>query len=219
MLNTSRRTKMAWSPVAIPVHRDLKFIIADTRCSTGLLPSMATSNLPHVCPTRAAAWIRMSARNGSTVSACKKRSQLPRAKLAPVFICLALPRGADTTRWACTEAKYSVPSELSPSTTMTSMLSLSSNAGCRRNAEMPGASFRVGTITLSQGRATLPSGDSGTDLHERSCDTQTLWASDIASSGVSSAPVNAVRIEASGTTGAPDNSASSNRRALARLWP
>ncbi len=92
----SRRTKIAWSPVAMPVRRERRFIAQATTFSSGWRPSISTSNLPQRCSFNDA-WTSSSACGGRRVSACRKSSISPVAARAAAFICSARPRGAFKT--------------------------------------------------------------------------------------------------------------------------
>ncbi len=53
--NASRVTKIAWSPVAMPVRRERRFISAPTTRSSGCRPSIVTSKRPQARPERSSA--------------------------------------------------------------------------------------------------------------------------------------------------------------------
>src|SRR5690606_19275347 len=100
-----------------------------------------------------APWQQATSPTGSTsgarrLSAWRNSNTSPRARRAPAFICLALPRSAATTNAPAAAARAGVPSSLPPSTTITST-SRESSAG-RRSPSSAGrfpASLRAGMIT------------------------------------------------------------------------
>ena len=125
----SRRTKIAWSPVAMALSRERRFIAQATTASSRCRPSMVTSNRPHSLLFKAFE-INSSARAGRRVSACRKTSASPPACRAPAFICKARPRGASMTRSQSGRARAGVPSSLPPSATITSWPRPRSGASC-----------------------------------------------------------------------------------------
>src|SRR5688572_5257805 len=142
----SRLTKIAWSPVAIPLQRERRFMSAETAASSGWLPAMVTSKRPHARPVAASPSARRrAAPSGRAVSACRKSSTSPRATAAPAFICRARPRGASSTRSASGRAASAVPSSLPPSTTTISASPRSRCSRARAGAIAP-ASFSVGMM-------------------------------------------------------------------------
>ena len=110
---------IAWSPVAMPVARERRFIIRATTISKGWEPAIATSNRPHGRAASAAA-ISRSASAGNSVSAWRNNSAVPLAAAAPALSWAPRPRGAAITRVACGLAASTVPSVDPPSTTITS---------------------------------------------------------------------------------------------------
>ena len=149
--NSARVTNMPWSPVAMPVSRERRFISAATSRRTRGRPSMRTSKRPHrgrrstVAGSASAATIATAASAGSRVSACRNSSTSPVATAAPAFICIARPRAAVSTTSACGRAARAVPSALPPSTTITSWPAARNGASDSSAATMPAASFSVGT--------------------------------------------------------------------------
>ena len=119
--NAARATKIAWSPVAMPLSRDRRFIARSTTRSIGCAPSSRTSNRPHSRPRVSSASRTIATQpRGSLVSAWRNSSTRPRAASAPAFIWRARPRGASRTRSLRGCAARGVPSRLPPSTTITS---------------------------------------------------------------------------------------------------
>lgn len=89
-----RRTKRAWSPVAMPVKRDRRFMkeLMTRPQIEGL--SNRTLNRPPtaVCLAKADSMIRPACA-GNCVSACKNKRISPWLAVAPSFIWRARPRG------------------------------------------------------------------------------------------------------------------------------
>src|SRR6266513_1043877 len=132
----SRRTKIAWSPVAMPLSLDRRFMAQPTSFSSGCRASICTSKRPQAWVLREHRIIS-SARAGSRVSACRKTNASPRASRAPAFICSARPPGASITRSQSARASCVVPSVLPPSTTMTSWPRRRSGSSARRAVAIP----------------------------------------------------------------------------------
>ena len=146
--NAARCTKIAWSPVAMPVQRERRFISAATTRSRRGRPSMHTSKRPHSAPPATACCTAAAAPAGRRVSACRNSSTAPRARAAPAFICRARPRGPASTASARPAHSAGVPSLLPPSTTSTSCPATRNGASAASVAAMPAASFNAGTTML-----------------------------------------------------------------------
>ena len=103
--NSARATNIPWSPVAMPVSRERRFIIFATTGSSGERPSIATSNRPQRRPAPGSAAARRRSASAETwVSACRNTRRSPPATRAPAFICAARPRSLSTTRSASAAA-------------------------------------------------------------------------------------------------------------------
>ena len=147
----ARVTKMAWSPVAMPLARERRFISAATTRSIQGRPSMRTSKRPQQAPLATACSTCASASGGSRVSACTNSSSFARARAAPAFICTARPRGDSTAASTQGTARASVPSALPPSASTSS--TPRARSGCRACsvASMPAASSSAGITIDSTG--------------------------------------------------------------------
>ena len=145
--NSARATNIPWSPVAMPVSRERRFIIFATTGRSGERPSIATSNRPQrrPAPEKAAAR-RRSASAETRVSACRNTRRSPPATRAPAFICVARPRSLSTTRSASAAATSRVASLLPPSATMISCPASRSGCSGVSVAGSAAASFSVGTM-------------------------------------------------------------------------
>ena len=151
--NALRETKIAWSPVAMPVMRERRFISDATAGSSLERPSIVTSKRPQWWPCRTASCIAVSASLGSRESACRKRNiSASLAARAPAFICNARPGEASHTRIVGYRATTPrLESLLPPSTAITWT---ASNASIARNnaASVCGnaaASFKNGMTTAT----------------------------------------------------------------------
>ena len=157
--NAFRRTKIHWSPVALPLHRERIFIIKAIvrNIKSGCRPDVisATSKRPHaVCGCLSARVTSSSAFAGSRVSACRNSNVSPIAIAAPAFCCAALPRCALTTRMSKRFPTARVSSALLPSTRMTStpfeIIGFSADkASCNRAASLKtGIMIESFTLTI-----------------------------------------------------------------------
>jgi hypothetical protein len=143
---TGRVTNMPWSPVAMPVRQDRRFMDRSTRRSRRCAPDRQTSKRPHEAPRPTAASSVGAASAGTRVSACRNQNTSPEATRVPAFIWDALPRGAVTTRSARLDARTGVPSLLPPSTTMISWPVARKGARSRSVCPIPSASFSAGMM-------------------------------------------------------------------------
>jgi hypothetical protein len=153
--NASRRTKIAWSPVAMPVTRERRFMLHATSARSGERPSIATSKRPHARSFASARSIASNAPSGSRVSAWRKRRIAPRLARAPAFICDARPRGACSTRSHSGAAISRVASRLAPSTTSSSAPRARSGANAASVAAIACDSSSAGTMIESGAMARL----------------------------------------------------------------
>ena len=149
--NALRPMNMAWSPVAMPVRRERRFMDQAITASMGCSPSMCTSKRPQACCVLCwpiASRTSLSASVGRRVSACRNSSASPRAALAPAFICTARPREVCMTISASPlpRARSAVPSWLPPSTTTISAPRDRAVCSACKAARMPALSFSTGTM-------------------------------------------------------------------------
>ena len=93
--NSERRTKMPWSPVAMPVRRERRFIIRRRACSTHGLPPIVTSKRPQDAPRDTASPIAAAAVAGSSESACRKSRTSPRGLARAEVHLRGAPGGGD----------------------------------------------------------------------------------------------------------------------------
>ena len=120
----SRVTKIAWSPVAMPVRRERRFISAATTRSSGCPPSIRTSKRPQ-CAAPLAPRPSSDQRVGvGRQRACRRAGTAARRRVAAARAGVHL-RGAAARRrehpvGAAGAASATVPSRLPPSTTITS---------------------------------------------------------------------------------------------------
>ncbi len=151
--NTWRRTKRAWSPVAMPVMRDRRFIKKlMTRPQTEGLSNRTLKRPPTAagCLLKANSMIGPACA-GNCVSACRKSKISPWLAFAPSFIWRARPRDdvmmrALSVRAQNSSARLTVLSVLPPSTMMISL-----RAAVDRHARVRGrffSSFKVGMTTV-----------------------------------------------------------------------
>jgi len=149
--NADLRTKIAWSPVAMPVSRERRFImLATTRSIAGPgmgLARRVTSKRPHAAVEFASARsISSCAVLGSCVSTCRNRRISPCAAAAPAFCWRARPAVDVMMIAPCALAKVTVSSLLPPSTTMISAPRSRNDASAPSAAAMQADSFRVGMM-------------------------------------------------------------------------
>src|SRR6266508_1124605 len=147
---TSRQTKMAWSPVEIPLHRERWFMSQAIILNTGRRLSKRPPTTPG---SLTAASTAASAPPGSSVSAWRKSRMSPRAARAPAFIWRARPRGLSSRRTRGKRAAAAlVASVLPPSTRMTSAAGKRLSRSGRSRARLV-ASSRAGITMLIRRRA------------------------------------------------------------------
>ena len=148
----SRATKIAWSPVAMPLSRERREIMRSMTRKAGCTPESRTGKLPQPGRSPSASNTARSASPGSFVSACRNTNTSPVATSAPAFIWRARPRGAARTRSASPAARSRVPSVLPPSETMTSCPRSRRGRSASSAAPMTPASSRAGTTMESRPR-------------------------------------------------------------------
>src|SRR3569832_427127 len=148
--NNARSTNMARSPVAIPVTRDRRFIVASITRSGAWTPERRTSKRPQRrCVSARAPAMISSACAGNSVSACKNSSQSPDAAPAPAFIWRARPRGALRSLSTSGAASVVVASRLPPSASTTSCPARRRDCSGASVAVITSASSSVGMMMES----------------------------------------------------------------------
>ena len=158
--NNARVTNIAWSPVAMPVTRERRFIIAATHGNIRETPAIVTSKRPHGRPAASARAIACAASSGRRVSAWRNNNTSPCAAAAPAFIWRARPRGAASAASTSGIAISSVRSPLPPSTTMTSCPAARKGCSTASAASMSAASSSTGTMIESRSRFSIATGAS-----------------------------------------------------------
>src|SRR6266481_2052826 len=149
----SRQTKMAWSPVEMPLQRERWFMNQAIILNMGRELSNRMSKRPATTPgSLTAASTAASAPSGNSVSACRKSRTSPRAACAPAFIWRARPRGLASMRTRGKRAAVAaVASVLPPSTRMTSAAGKRFSRSGSSRARLV-ASSRAGITTLIRRR-------------------------------------------------------------------
>src|SRR6266581_2835550 len=149
----SRQTKMAWSPVEMPLQRERWFMNQAIILNMGRELSNRMSKRPATTPgSLTAASTAASAPSGNRVSACRKSRTSPRAACAPAFIWRARPRGLASMRTRGKRAAVAaVASVLPPSTRMTSAAGKRFSRSGSSRARLV-ASSRAGITTLIRRR-------------------------------------------------------------------